>query len=298
MKLVIRRGATVEFNDLPPRSVALDGYVQGPEVDLVQERFSFDHHDRCLRLVTRATCQQVLDSLLLGFDPSDKSVFLNDIDGDTVLAVWLLKNPTRVTEKKVRHLVESVGEIDAHGPAYPALDPALADAFYQGAMREESTLRRSGEYQNCDLEALLNSCLKGVDDLLDGSLKLPESSPSLPYEITHTGTGGWVMVEGNGPIFMDLYQAGFTRIITHRPLEVGGWQYTVAKKSDLVPCFAVGPMSKPGTILATLADLEPGWGGGSSIGGSPRHEDGSSSKLSPEEVFQLVEGLVTQWTQD
>ena len=65
----IARGLVVSFDLLNPKSIALDGYVQGPAIDVEGERFSFDHHDKCLRLITRATCQQVMDALLLGFNP-------------------------------------------------------------------------------------------------------------------------------------------------------------------------------------------------------------------------------------
>jgi hypothetical protein len=129
-ELFVRRGLTVPFEQLPARGIALDGYVQGPAVDVEGERFSFDHHDGCVRLFTRATCAQVMDALLLGFDPSGYGIFVNDVDGDTALAVWLLRNPQRASEPQVRLLVETVGAVDAHGPAYPAVDPALADAFF------------------------------------------------------------------------------------------------------------------------------------------------------------------------
>ncbi|WP_043603413.1 MULTISPECIES: hypothetical protein [Protofrankia] len=48
-----------------------------------------------------------------------------------------------------------------------------------------------------------------------------------------------------------------------------------------------------GTILGALAAREPGWGGGSSIGGAPRRPDGSRSSLHPDEVFTIVEAAVT-----
>ena len=100
------------------------------------------------------------------------------------------------------------------------------------------------------------------------------------------------MVESEGFVFRDLYRDGITRAVTCRPLEDGSWQYTIARKSDLVAGFPVGPTSTPGSILHALAEREPGWGGGSSIGGSPRNEDGSSSRLSPDEVFALIEALL------
>ena len=72
----------------------------------------------------------------------------------------------------------------------------------------------------------------------------------------------------------------------------GSYNYTVGKKSELVIGFPVGPGKVEGTILFTLNEREAGWGGGSTIGGAPRNEDGSRSRLIPDEVFAIVQGIV------
>jgi hypothetical protein len=53
-----------------------------------------------------------------------------------------------------------------------------------------------------------------------------------------------------------------------------------------VDCFDVP------RILAELSHEEPGWGGGSTIGGAPRNSDGSRSRLPPQRVFEIVERSV------
>jgi hypothetical protein len=292
MQLVIERGATVPFVDLPPFSLALDGYVQGPAIDLEAQRFSFDHHDACIRMVTRATCQQVLDALLLGLNTEDFTVFLNDVDGDTALSVWLLRNQDRINDPEIRLLVESVGGLDAHGPAYPVLRPELAEGFQEVAMRREGELRGDRGYQTCDLEALLEDCVRDIDAFIAGGMCWEGERKRVDYQVVHQGTGGWVMVESQGWVFRTLYQDGYTKGVTFRQLDGGSWQYSVGKKSDLVQGFPVGPGSQEGTILKHLGDLEPGWGGGSSIGGSPRREDGSSSQMSPDQLFVAIEELL------
>jgi len=50
--------------------------------------------------------------------------------------------------------------------------------------------------------------------------------------------------------------------------------------------------SQPPAILAALAAEEPGWGGGSTVGGAPRNADGSRSRLDPDAVFERVEAEV------
>lgn len=296
MNLVIERGKTVDFKDLPAGSIALDGYVQGPEIDLENLCFSFDHHDNCIRLITRATCQQVMDALLLGFDPTGLTVYINDVDADTVLAIWALQHPERVKNVEMaRHLIEAAGALDAHGPAYPVLfeHRDLVNTFFWTAMAPEREARRTQLYQTCDLRELLHECLENVTKLLDGELEIsPKPREGQEMKITHQGTG-WVMVLSDNYILDHLYALGYTRAIVYRVLPDETFQYTVAKKSDLVSKFPVGPHSKDNSILHILNAHEKGWGGGSTIGGSPRNEDGSSSRLPPKKVFEIVEGIVT-----
>lgn len=293
METIVERGRTVLLSELPPGSIAVDGYVQGPGLDLEGRRFSFDHHGGCVRLVTRASCAQVMDALLLGLDPSDMKVFVNDVDGDTVLCVWLLRNPARAADPAVRAMVEAVAGVDAHGPAYPLLEPDLAAAFVAGPMAAEQAARRDGSYSTCDLEAMLEGCVAALDAWVEAGMPrdLEGEAPGT-YEVTHRGVGGWVMARTEGYAFPALYADGHTRILTHKVLPDGSWQYTVARKSDLVSGFPVGPPDEPGSILGALAAREPGWGGGSSIGGSPRRADGGSSELSPDQVFELVDALL------
>lgn len=300
MKIVIKRGKTVAFEDLPDYSLALDGYVQGPAIDVKCRKYSFDHHAGCLRLVTKATCAQVLDALILGLDPSDMTVYLNDIDADTVLAVWLLKHPNAVTHPRVRNLVEDVGNVDAHGPSYfPFVrDSDLCQRFFKGAMEPEARARREGHYATIDLYHLLKDCLKLTDKLIFHNKRFPlphRERKSNAYEITHRGHG-WVMSHSTERVFGALYREGYSRVVSYHSVEVHrpdnslerSYAYTIAKQSDLVSNFDIP------RILQRLAEVEPGWGGGSSIGGAPRRANGSRSFLSPDEVFEIIEAFLRE----
>lgn len=289
--LHIERGKVWKFEELPSKSIALDGAVEGPEVDAGNQRFSFDHHDKCVRLVTSATCEQVKDALLLGLETDSCNVYINDIDGDTVMAYVLLKHPELARDPVVQELVEVVGKVDAHGPAYPTRNPKLADAFYLGPLKRVSDLHRSKKYSETDLTQLLEECSAGTLELIEkmrrGEGLATREEKERTFEITYTGTG-WIMAKSDDFVFDLLYAAGHTRAIAYQELSDGSFRYTVGKKSEIVGDFPVGPASKEGTILHALNDREPGWGGGSSIGGSPRNQDGSSSRLSPDEVAAIV----------
>ncbi|WP_239313705.1 MULTISPECIES: hypothetical protein [unclassified Frankia] len=301
VRVVVAPGRVVPLRELPPYSIALDGLVQGPQLDLDGRRLSFDHHGDCVRLVTSATCRQVLDALLLGLDPSAYTVYVNDIDADTALAVALLAHPAWVAPasvsapahaQRVRALVETVGSRDAHGPAYPVADPALLAEFAASVPLP----RRHAPVG--DPARVLAGCVTAIAELIT---RVPATNerPAAPtrreptFTVTHTGTG-WVMATSAGDGFDPVYAAGHTRAVLWRRLPDSSIVYTIGRRSDLVDRFPVGPANEPGTILAALAAREPGWGGGTSVGGAPRHPDGSRSALTPDEVFAVVEAVIRQ----
>jgi hypothetical protein len=318
LAVVVAPGLTVTLTELPAYSIALDGVVQGPALDLGNHRLSFDHHGDCIRLVTSATCRQVADALLLGLDPRPYTAYVNDTDGDTVLAVALLAHPAWLdpaapARPHVRRLVEAVAGRDAHGTAYPVAEPGLLAAFADQVPLPVGT-PAGATGMAAELRRCVDAVASLVEDLTEGrssaastagSAASPHGSPSpsavpspsgrrpVPsFTVTHTGTG-WVMATSDADAFDQVYEAGHTRVVMWRRRADGSTAYTVGRRSDLVDGFPVGPAADPGTILGALAAREPGWGGGSSIGGAPRHPDGRRSSLPPDEVFAIVEEVVT-----
>jgi len=289
MNIVIERGRTVPFDDLPPRGVALDGYVLGPRIEAETERYSFDHHGDCVRHATRSTAEQVHDALVLGLQPKHLTVYLNDIDLDTALAVWLLRHAERAREPLVNRLVHGAGLLDAHSGAFPLAGdlPTIVEWLSE----PETTARASGAYFQLDtagLRALLDEVGRRVSVYADGASQAYTENFSIDnrYEVLHRGTG-WVLVNSLGTrAHARLFADGNERVVIHTTLRDGTHGYTVAKRSEFIKCFPVP------RILAALDAREPGWGGGSTVGGAPRNADGSRSRLAPAEVFEVVEGVV------
>lgn len=296
MRVVINRGKVVSLNELPQKSIALDGYVQGPEIDAENERFSFDHHDKCVRFATRSTCGQVLDALSLGLDISGFTAYVNDIDGDTVMSVWLLMHPEKHTQDNVRRLVEQVNHMDAHGPSYGGIDQSIIHSFFEGVMEPVARTHRDKSYETCNLTDLLSECLVNLDKYFIGELSVPHpfDLAGKTYKLLHHSTDhDFVIVQSDVFIADKLYADGFKRFVQATELPNGTWRYTIGKKSEFVGNFPVGPVARYGSLLHALNELEPGWGGGSTIGGSPRNADGTSSKIPPSQLFTYLKGFLT-----
>lgn len=294
------KGNVTSFDNLNPNTIALDGVVQGPALDPKNRRFSFDHHAGCTRLVTKATCEQVREAIILGLPiDTDTIVLVNDIDADTVMSVWLLLNPSRVWEDKVEEITTRIGRTDAHGPIFAA-----------HPLHREITAPwgKNAEPQSMDM---LQRFIDKVTAYVDGELEFKDGVRKDEGKgYGWSARTGWKMIETETG-FDGFYKQGFVLGFLYQEAPNDTFMYTVAKASDLVvapmgPGSNVRPVTSveqfEDTILGELGRQEQAknpeqslahtWGGGTSVGGSPRNPDGSSSVLTPKEVLAVFQKFV------
>ena len=302
MKIDLQIGREWRFEDLPPRTIALDGAVQGPKIDSEQHRLSLDHHAGCLRLVTSATCRQVMDALLMGLDPSGFTVLVNDLDGDTVLSLWILRHRERWHQpaalRKVWPMLTTVAARDAHGPAYPLPYPELWHFFEHDVM--SSVQMEKGRGYPSGAREVLEGALERMETWWSQGLAVGESHTEAPPPVSVTEYRGFVMavLERADPrskdrLVQELYRQGRDRLVVGSRDENGRFWYTLAKRSDLVADFELPLIYQELNRLESLGRGGPlgngeTWGGGSSIGGGPR--DGSV--LSPTDVGIAIEKFI------
>lgn len=296
-QVAILKGVTIPFDELPRNSVALDGYVQGPFVDLPLNRYSFDHHGGCVRHATLSTCEMTLDALRVGFSAAGLSIYINDLDADTVLAVWLLQTPAAARVERVAVAVRAVGRIDALGPAAGNTEREAALRWALAPLTQPDELRLQSE---AEWRGVLDQCIERLNHWLDAGAPLQAESmrvaeaPEPTFEVLYDGEV-WQLLKSDGGVgaFAAAYRRGVFAAVVARPLADGSIEYTVGKASEFVRHFDVP------TVLAALAAAELAshrdqradcnWGGGSTIGGSPRNPDGSASRLIPAQVAAVVE---------
>lgn len=288
MDIIIERGKVVKFNSLPEWSIALDGFVQGPEIDTENHRYSFDHHHGCLRFCTTASCIQAWTAVLGGLDPSKYTVFCNDVDIDVVGAIWCLKNPDRCSEPLVKKLIDAIGIGDMHAGAITVNGMSKAVEWVSAPQTDSL---RNGDYNklsNDGLMTILESMLHRITQYVDGeaSSEIADREASSNFEIKRN-ENGWILVESEDPhVYSHLWKAGLDRVVLLRPQDDGSLAVSLAKRTDFIDNFPLEKMYKE------LNKLESGWGGGTTIGGAPRNEDGSRSKLPINTIIEVVNACV------
>jgi len=300
-KVLLQRGVTVPFDQLPPRAIALDGYVQGPAIDPQHQRYSFDHHGGCIRHATLASCEMALDAVDVGLDPTGMLLCLNDLDADSVLSAWILLRPAAAAEPRVASAIRALGRLDALGPASrgPGLVPALRWALQPLLVADLAGTVRT--LDDTAYRGLLDECLERLDRWWaaggphdDPRFPPPPSPPDPPLEILHRGVG-WVLARTAVGLsgFRQLYRQGLHAAVVAKPLPDGTTEYTLGKASEFVTGFDVPRLLQRLAAAERRAnpaqDPRHTWGGGSTIGGSPRNPDGSSSCLSGEQVVVVIE---------
>jgi hypothetical protein len=166
MKILVQPNATVaweQFQAMPAKSIALDGFVKGSPRKSATH-LNFNHHEDVDRISTRCTASQVLVAIKGGLQPwlagEEPIAYVNDCDQDVCLSTWLLKNrnffeDTR-SEPLISRLCWAVDMLDTFAGAYP-LNPA--DELYEQicwVFADYTTARQNGTLSSLDAQGMLN----------------------------------------------------------------------------------------------------------------------------------------------
>lgn len=293
MELVIERGKTVALETLPNYSIAIDGFVAGPAIDDENHRYSFDHHNGCLRFATSSACMQTWTAILLGLNPEPYTIYCNDVDVDVCASIYCLQNPERCKEPLVAKLIDAIGKSDMHSGAFEinGMKKTL-----EWICAPETDSKRNGDYEKLSdegLKPILESILHRIDMYANGEASIEISKQQIhgEYKVLRN-ENGWALIESQDPHALgSIWHAGFERVAIVRHLDDKSTAVTLAKKSDFIEEF---PLKK---IYSALNEIESNnidstWGGGSSIGGAPRNSDGSRSKLSLKKLAEIIDSVV------
>ncbi len=199
MNIIIKRGMTWKLIDLPNWSIALDGAVQGPEFDNENHKYSFDHHSNCLRFATLSTCSQVLNGILLGLEPSNYTIYCNDVDSDVCAAVWCLSNPERCKEPLAEKLINAIGKADMYAGALSNGNSKIIEWICE----PQTASIKNGDYEKLSdegLKPILESMLHRIDLYVNGEAAVEFSKQQTHEEFkVLRQENGWALIESADP---------------------------------------------------------------------------------------------------
>jgi hypothetical protein len=290
-----------EFKKLAgPFSIAIDGFVrEGPWYDPSLPAKCFNHHEGVSRLETRATCAQVLVSVRQGFfrrfrdaDGPRAKVYANDCDEDVCLSWFLLKNnaiTAQTMNPLLNRLVYMVDLLDTTAGAYPFPEDLPGLHALAWVFEPYRRFRFSGGLVHRD-PAAFRSIVTDVEQRI--SAHIAGHGREIPidtrYEILST-EGSWVHVREVGTQARIGMFADGIRAFVSSSRYGDQWMHIIGRMSDYID-FPVLEILHALNEAEGLLDSDNRWGGGNTIGGSPRIR---GSRLGPQEVAVVVREVLS-----
>ena len=295
-----------QANLLGERIILLDGAGSfGPLIDNEHKLYNLDHHAGCERLFTLSTCEQALLMVQSGLELSegDWTLYANDPDLDTLLALWCLLNYRRVRALRpeardvLMPLFRLEGAIDANGPELArlcGLPMRLLEQTQQhvdGLLARERELKQAGSWTGKNVHSYTLEMLRVIDGLV---YRGEDFGDYTRVEEIY----GYVEIAPRRVAVACRDRTGIYTVEQHLKnhwgdqlsmiaLENEPGHYTLRRLSSVV-----GPQLEP--VYDLLNSIDPAvdgrppgkrWGGSQDIGGSPRPV---GTRLSPEEVLEAL----------
>ncbi|MEE8367847.1 MAG: lysostaphin resistance A-like protein [Thermoanaerobaculia bacterium] len=298
----------------PEGTIFLDGVAEAePFVDAKRCILNLDHHLGCVRRFTLSTCEQALIMVRKGLDLQARewSVYANQPDLDTILALWVLFNHLRLNgaNQEVRDLIIPLikveGYIDVHGLEMKELS-GLSDNVWQQNFALLQQLDSVGSYptpgQNSSEIEALDYCVRvlhAVDRLVFSPEDFEETQvveelarselPNNRFVVACRAAGGIYEVE---KALQKLYGQKLGIIVFEREPH----QYTLRLSDPFLPENLSEIYRRLNLVDPAAGNSRSGnrWGGSDEIGGSPRE---SGSKLTVEEIVTTCRESLTTPTQ-
>ena len=291
----------------PPFSIALDGYVFGQPryLEPLQggPKANFNHHEEVDRLGTRCTTAQVYMAIKNGLFSTFRKdgqphaeLYVNDPDQDVGGSTWLFLNHERIKDTKseplINKLINLLDFLDVTGGCFP-LDPDSSTMRQYNWIFEPYTearkLGRLPSMTSVEMRNILDAVHSRISHYTLG--RAQEIPSETGYEVLG-GNHRWKIVQEKGTqTRMQLMKDGitaFASLLGQR--QDGNWTYTLCRQSVFIP-FPLLQLYEHLNTLEGITDSVLGWGGGDTIGGSPRE---AGSKLNP----QKLEEAITQFLRE
>lgn len=276
----------------PPFSIALDGYVSdGPKCVRLPDgwRMNMNHHEGVYRTATRSTCAQALIEVRAGLFERFRdragpkaTLWVNDLDEDVCLAVFILRNAwlaKSAINPALNRLVGMEDLLDTFGGAYPFSPdmPALRELAwvfsdcraYRGLRPEATDMRRVIDSVGLRIAAHIAGRGESVDI-------------ATRYEVLRRGAG-WVEVREIGADCRTAMLAdGIRTFVTRR----ASGQVVIGNLSPYSPFNLMNCAAALDIAEGVRDGTTDRWGGGDTFCCSPRS---AGTKLSMDRIGEILD---------
>ncbi|MDJ0846820.1 MAG: hypothetical protein QNK04_00425 [Myxococcota bacterium] len=296
-----------QARELGERVILLDGAATfGPLLDNKRRLYNLDHHQGCERTFTLATCEQALLLVHSGLEltSGDWSIYANEPDLDTVMAIWCLLNHARLRDlsSEARDvlfpLIRLEGAIDANGSqlaevcGLPSDVRRSAQGHLDDLLTRERQVRVEDGWNTIDLEAYTAEMLGAMDRIVytaedfRGYASLAEV-----YGHAEIVDGGVAVVchDASGIYAVEkLLKERWGDQLALIALEKSPGHYTLRRSAALADIRLEDAYELLNLLDPRVDGRPPGkrWGGSDSIGGSPRP---SGSAFTPAELLRVLQ---------
>lgn len=298
--LTVSAGAAVKA---PAGTIYLDGAAQGgPFLNTEKDLLNLDHHEGCLRAFTVATCEQAMIVVRKGLDlrKRDWTIWANEPDLDTVLAIWVLLNHMRLNDvdpeirRRLMPLVRLEGTIDAHGLemqelcGFPAKIQAAVFEDLERLRSREVELKKEEKWQEIDFLEYTADLLRAIDAMIysshhfEGVVDVEELARVVIGEsqlaIVCRSDMGIYELE---PHLRRVHGKRLGVIILQKDPNT----YTLRQVDPFLPGTLDRVYERLNLIDPSAGDRRSGnrWGGSGEIGGSPRS---TGTALTPQQIAE------------
>lgn len=270
-------------------TIFLDGAAAGPPfLDPEKAVFNLDHHEGCVRSFTLSTCEQAFVLVAKGLDLQSRewTVYANEPDLDTLLAIWVLLNHRRLRNderlrRRIVPLLRLEGVIDVHGFDLRELCgfPATLERQTYGELetigQPEIDARREGRWEEVDFPSFTAERMRLIDSLvyrpeeLSGQAEVEElARAELPERRLVVGCRADVGIYTVEEHLRAIYGDRLGVIVLQKTPQ----RYTLRQVDsflggDLERVYGALNLFDPAAGNSRSADR---WGGSTDIGGSPR----------------------------
>lgn len=286
--------------------MTLDGFLDAPPlIDLERPFVNADHHKRCERLFTRATCAQILmlyrAGMMRRFRRKGKpqlTAWIEGCDQDVCVVLWELQHPEAVEpayNPLLHKLVNMEDLLDTNNGAYPFSERLKMMGVLAWIFEPFTVFRKGGGMSRRNPDEY-RSVIDDVGLRISAYMVGGDQPRPINVDFRYLSGGGtdWHVVEPQGAeARLGMLSKGLCAVMEVRQESAQGPAITLVRLME----GAYFPVEE---MLPTLNQLERAagtpsddtWGGASNVIGSPRKQGYTRIDLST--LSEVVERHVRQ----